>query len=113
MSFANGAPSVRVWLVGTKHILGVSEGKYYDPRYCNLPAEILSKVSWNTHLFGDFVFCPFERSQPGVMQLVCVDSANELVNLRLQRSARLAHQWTAVAQGTLPSGSAAAEPPSR
>ena len=79
MNFANGAPSVRVWLVGTKRVVGVSEGKYHDPKYCNLPAEIVAKLSWDTDLFGDFVFCPFEHSQPGVMQLVCVDSGTNLV----------------------------------
>ncbi len=63
MNFANGAPSVRIWRVGTKRILGVSEAKYYDPKYCNLPAEILAKLSWKTDLFGDFTLCPFERSQ--------------------------------------------------
>jgi len=79
MNFANGAPSVRIWLVGTMRILGVSEGKYYDPKYCNLPSDILAKLSWDTDLFGDFVLCPFERSQPGLMQLVCVDGGKNLV----------------------------------
>jgi hypothetical protein len=79
MSLVNGAPSVRIWLVGTKRTVGVSEGKYFDPRYCNLPPELQTKLSWDTDLFGDFVLCPFERSQPGVMRLVCVDGARHLV----------------------------------
>ena|SRR5205809_583752 len=79
MNFANGAPSVRIWRVGTKRILGVSEGKYYNPEYCNVPSEVLAKLSWDTDLFGNFVLCPFERSRPGVMQLVCVDGGKNLV----------------------------------
>ena len=79
MNFWNGAPSVRIWGVGTKRILGVSEGKYYNAEYCNLPEDILAKLSRDTDLFGDFVICPFEHSRLGVMQLVCVDGASNLV----------------------------------
>ena len=77
MNFANGAPSVRIWRVGTNRILGVSEG-YAGAGYCNLPPDILGRLSWESDLFADFVVCPFEPSRPGVMQLVCVDSATAI-----------------------------------
>jgi hypothetical protein len=90
MSLVNGAPSVRIWRVGTNRILGVSQGQddeYFDPDYCDLPPDILAKLSWDTDLFGDFVLCPFERSQPEVMQRVCVDGGKNLL-VRPRSSAR-------------------------
>ena len=74
MNFSNGTPSVRIWVVGTHRILGVSESKFVDPSYCNLPDDILAKLSWNNDLFGDFMVCPFTKDEPGVMRLVCVQS---------------------------------------
>jgi len=78
MNYWNGAPSVRIWQVGTKRILGVSEGRFKMDGYLNLPAAIEAKLSWESDLFGDFVVCPFTPDEPGVMRFVCVDSAKHL-----------------------------------
>jgi hypothetical protein len=79
MSLYNGAPSVPIWRVGTRRLLGVSEQRFAVAGYCNLPLAIRERLSWNSDLFGDFVVCPFTREEPGVMQLVCVDSASKVV----------------------------------
>lgn len=78
MSYWNGNPTVRIWVVGTKRIIGVSES-HENPAYCSLPDEILEKLSWETDLFADFVVCPYTRDEPGIMRLVCVDSAKNMV----------------------------------
>jgi hypothetical protein len=79
MSFYNGAPSVRIWRVGTTRMLGVSEQRFAVAGYCNLPAAILQKLAWDADLFADFVVCPFTRDEPGEMQFVCVDSAMRMM----------------------------------
>ncbi len=79
MSFYNGAPTVRIWRVGTSRMLGVSEQRFSVEGYYNLPASVRRRLSWDSDLFGDFVVCPFTHEAPGVMRLVCVDSATKVV----------------------------------
>jgi hypothetical protein len=79
MNYWNGTPSVRIWKVGTTRMLGVSEARFKIDGYENLPGSLQSRLSWHTDLFADFVVCPFTPEKPGVMQLVCVDSATRLV----------------------------------
>ena len=79
LSFYNGAPSVRIWRVGSRRILGVSEQRFAVAGYCNLPPAIAGRLSWDADLFADLVVCPFTHEQPGVMQLVCVDAAANVV----------------------------------
>ena len=78
MNFYNGAPTVRIWRVGTKRILGVSQQRFSVAGFCNLPASIHDRLSWESDLFAHFVVCPFTPEEPGVMQLVCVDSATDI-----------------------------------
>jgi hypothetical protein len=78
MSLANGNPSIRIWRVGTKRILGVSDGRFKMDGYANVPPSVAGRLSWDTQLFGDFVVCPFTRDEPDVMRLICVDSASNL-----------------------------------
>jgi hypothetical protein len=71
LSFWNGTPSARIWRVGSKRILGVSDDK--------LPAELKSHVkTFDTELWGNFTVCPFTRSRPGHMQLVCIESWRDI-----------------------------------
>ena len=88
MAYANGAPSVRIWRVGTKRIMGVSEGRFGLPDYENLPQHIEDHLVLDeVDLFADFTVCPFTPLRPGEMQLVCVDSATNLKEQK-QRSVR-------------------------
>jgi len=78
MRLYNGMPSVRIWLIGTKRILGVSEGQFYLKGYCNLPKWLEPKLSFETDLIGDFVLYSFTPDKKGVMRFVCVDTAYNL-----------------------------------
>jgi hypothetical protein len=75
MNYWNGSPAVRIWPVGTKRMLGVSDGRFVRQGYENLPPDINAQLSWESDLFADFTVCPFTHAKPGEMQLVCVDSA--------------------------------------
>jgi len=80
MQVTNGTPSVRIWVVGTKRILGVHQ---QDTQFEELPAHIL-KVwrskgpPWEHMLYGDFKVCPLTRDRPGWMQMVRVESGKNL-----------------------------------
>ena len=78
MSLANGTPSVRIWLVGTKRILGISEGRFYLEEYANVPEELVRQLKWDNVIFADFTVCPFTDDKPGVMRLVCVEAAENV-----------------------------------
>ena len=75
----NGAPALRIWRVGTRRVLGVSEQKFSVAGYRNIPKEIEEQINQDVEIFGDFLVCPFTRSRPGEMQLVCIDEARNLV----------------------------------
>ena len=59
-------------------MLGVSDGRFTEDGYRNLPDDIADRLSWDTDLYADFVVCPFTGEKPGEMQFVCVDSAKNL-----------------------------------
>lgn len=75
----NGNPTQRIWIIGTKRMLGIREGT-------ELP-ENLSKLlgDYDTEVYGDFAVCPLTRSKPGVMQIVCVQSANNLKAVKREK----------------------------
>ena len=75
----NGAPALRIWRVGTRRVLGVSEQKFSVAGYRNIPKEIEEQINQDVEIFGDFLVCPFTRSRPGEMQLVCIDGVKNLV----------------------------------
>jgi hypothetical protein len=82
MSLANGAPSVRIWEIGTHRVLGVVQ---QDERFDDLPANIRrlwaahgDDAMWSSDLFGDFRVCPVTKSKPGRMQFVRVKQAARL-----------------------------------
>jgi len=79
---ANGTPSTRIWVVGTRRILGVRE--YYGPdggEVVAVPAGVRRALGSNpflTQVYGDFEICPLSRQRRGWMQSVCVASARRL-----------------------------------
>lgn len=79
LSLYNGAPAVRLWIIGTNRILGVSEGRFYAEGFRNLPESIEEKLDWDTVLYGDFFVYPFTPAKPGVMQLICIESVKNMV----------------------------------
>jgi hypothetical protein len=79
LSIYSGAPSRRLWRVGTRRMLGISEQRFSVAGYRNVPDYIESKINEDVAIFGDFLVCPFTRSKPGEMQLVCIESGKNLV----------------------------------
>jgi hypothetical protein len=71
LSAWNGSPTMRIWRVGTKRILGVHDD---DP----LPENLAREMDWGVEAWGDFEVCPYTTEKPGAMQTVCVESAEHV-----------------------------------
>jgi hypothetical protein len=80
LSVYNGTPSIRLWPIGTKRLLGVIDPNdvSHEPGPSVLPLDIKSKLDWDKDVIGDFLVCPLTRSQPGHMQTVCIQSGKAL-----------------------------------
>ena len=79
LSVYNGTPARRLWRVGTRRILGISEQRFSVTGYRNVPDYIENKINQDVAIFGDFLVCPFTRLRPGEMQLVCIEGAKNVV----------------------------------
>ena len=75
----NGNPAVRLWNLRTKRMLGVSDQRFKIPGYSNLPEDLATKLGGGTNIYADFLVCPFTRPRPREMQLVCVESARNVM----------------------------------
>jgi hypothetical protein len=76
LSLGGGAPAIVLWRIGTHRLLGIL-GISKEDR--DLPLEVKAKLNYDTVIFGDFLVYPLTASKPGVMQLVCIESATNLV----------------------------------
>lgn len=79
LSVYNGAPALRIRKVGTRRMLGISEQRFLVDGYRNIPEHIENQINQDVDIFADFLVCPFTRSKPGEMQLVCIEAAKNLV----------------------------------
>lgn len=79
LSIYNGSPALRLWRVGTRRMFGISEQRFSVAGYRNVPDYIESQTNQDVAIFGDFLVCPFTRSQPGAMQLVCIEAGKNLL----------------------------------
>jgi hypothetical protein len=79
LSVFNGAPSFRIWKIGTKRVLGVSEQRFALEGYNNLPDDLRGKVDAEKDLYGDFLVCPFTKARPKEMQMVCIEQVTNVV----------------------------------
>ena len=64
-------------------MLGVTAGPVADDAdepIC--PKEMLNFVAGDEEILGDFEVCPFTPTRKGTMQMVCVQSASNLVTKR-------------------------------
>jgi hypothetical protein len=69
----NGAPSFRIWLIGTQHVLGV------DPLEDGImPSFLREQLQAGYSLTGSYMVCPFRRERRGHMGSVCIQSATRL-----------------------------------
>jgi hypothetical protein len=76
ITYYNGNPSSRIWIVGTKRLLGV---RHCDGEVAHMPKELRDLMSWDREVFADFVVVPLTPYQHGVMQMVRVVSASKIV----------------------------------
>ncbi len=76
LSQYNGNPTRKIWIVGTKRMLGIREGTPLPANVDSLFADL------DDQIFGDFVVCPLTECKPGAMQVVCVQSASKLVKTK-------------------------------
>ncbi len=83
MYLTNGTPSVRIAVIGTHRILGVTQ---QDQTIDQLPVPhallqrlINPKANEDLAIYGDFNVCAVTKSAPGVMQMVTVKNALHLV----------------------------------
>ena len=80
LSVYNGTPSIRLWPMGSKRLLGVIDPQ--DPSNAPGPsvlaAPVKQKLDWDKDVFGDFLVCPLTRSKPGRMQTICIESGKNL-----------------------------------
>lgn len=75
---SNGTPSIRIWRVGTKRILGVTDGG--GPETPGIPDNLSKRFrAFENQIYGDFAVCPFSKEKPGEMRSVCIESASHLV----------------------------------
>ena len=62
----------RIWVVGTKRLLGVENLNA-------LPKNISNLLTTENRIYGDFVVCPLTRDEPGHMRIVELCSGSNLV----------------------------------
>ena|SRR6266513_994274 len=79
LSTHNGNPAVRLWNLRTKRMLGVSDQRFSLPGYRNIPEDLAKQLDDENNIYGDFLVCPFTRSRPREMQLMCIESAKNVV----------------------------------
>ena len=83
LSAWNGTPSIRIWRVGTKRMLGVFDASGTEDGGETVPASVSKLLAGDvsaTEIYGNYEVCPFERQRLGVMQPVCIDNASNLVS---------------------------------
>jgi len=68
----NGTPNWRIWVVGSKRILGV-------PENAHIPIGLRQSLPLDHFLFADFVVKPLTIDEPGVMRMVEIESAENSV----------------------------------
>jgi hypothetical protein len=79
LSTFNGNPAVRLWNLRTRRMLGVSDQRFNMAGYRNLPEDLAKQLNGESNIYADFLVCPFTQSKPKEMQLICVESARNVM----------------------------------
>ena len=74
---ANGGTWRRLWVAGTKRILGVHDD-YELPENVDERLRVDADHPFGKPVFGSFTFCPFKPDKPGVMRIGCVQAGENL-----------------------------------
>jgi hypothetical protein len=77
-TFGNGTPTLRIWPVGTKRMLGVTAGPIADDADDPIVPKNFGIPNGAEAVYGDFEVCPFTLERKGHMKMVCVESASNL-----------------------------------
>lgn len=77
LSVYNGTPSCRIWIVGTKRILGIAESS--PPEVAFMPVGLRQILTDEHLIFADFTVVPLTKDEPGVMRRVRVAAAENIV----------------------------------
>ena len=79
---ANGAPTFRIWPIGTRRLLGVKTGDGADAAIGDLPEPVRAMVSpdaFQVDVEGDYRVCPLATDRSGRMRQIHIDQAVHLV----------------------------------
>ncbi len=76
----NGTPSVRIWIVGTRRMLGVLNARGDAEGEGLMPPEVAGRVgpAGDRRVFGDYRVCPLGPDRPGRMRDVFISDAGGL-----------------------------------
>lgn len=72
LSVYNGTPGIRIWIIGTKRVLGVVPSEEEI-----MPKYLSENLTPGIEIYGDYLVCPFTKEKAGVMQEVCIESASK------------------------------------
>ncbi|MBX3024946.1 hypothetical protein KF840_08565 [bacterium] len=73
LSFWNGAPSARIWPVGSKRLLGVHDD-LLPPAFVAEMARFDPHDRFDTEAWAHFTLCPITRRRAGHIQFVCIEA---------------------------------------
>ena len=78
---STGADTIqlRLWPIGTKRMLGVSDGPAINDAEHPIYPKELTFSDENGTIYGDFEVCPFTPKRDGEMQFVCIESASHVI----------------------------------
>lgn len=80
LSVYNGNPMFRIWIIGTKRLLGVRGG---DQEEADMPKELEQLFTKPfVQIYGDFTVTPIDTYKKGTMQTVRIDAVKNLVIYR-------------------------------
>ncbi len=76
---------ITLWPVGTERLLGVQypgDLAEVGGSLAPLPPDLDELLGQNAAVFGDYVACPYTRSEPGKKQYICIEAARNLRPVR-------------------------------
>ncbi|MGC2163200.1 MAG: hypothetical protein WA634_14910 [Silvibacterium sp.] len=87
LKFWEGTPSLRLWKIGTRRILGIYSGPATYPgdldgdnEHPELPPNVQAKLKpFENQIYADFEVCPLEPEKPKTMQAACLEAAKNIV----------------------------------
>lgn len=81
LSIYNGTPACRIWVVGSKRMLGIAQTP--PPESPAMPLHLDELLTPDTEVFGDFTVVAMVPKMDGHMQIVRVFAAEKLVQTDL------------------------------